>query len=116
MDIKKLAKRLEEFAEEREWEQFHTPKNLATALSIEVSELLEIFQWSKSDGIQELKPNGKVNPEVLEEIGDIGNYLVRFADLAGIDLEKAAHDKIDQNAEKYPPDLSKGNAVKYNKR
>ena len=116
MDIKRLADRLREFADERDWEQFHTPKNLAAALSIEVSELLEIFQWSKSDGIEELKTNGKINPEVLEEIGDIVNYLVRFADLAGIDLEEAAHSKIDENAKKYPVSSSKGNAVKYSKR
>lgn len=116
MDIKKLANRLREFSDERDWEQFHTPKNLATALSIEVSELLEIFQWSKTNGIEELKINGTINPDVMEEIGDIVNYLVRFADLAGIDLEEAAHAKIDKNVTKYPVDSSKGNAVKYNKR
>ena len=116
MDLKKLSQRLNEFAKERNWEQFHTPKNLATALSIEVSELLEIFQWSKTDGLEELKKNGEINPEVIEELGDILNYLVRFADIAGIDLEKAANDKIDLNEKKYPIDISRGNAVKYNKR
>ena len=116
MDLKKLSERLNEFSRERDWEQFHTPKNLATALSVEVSELLEIFQWSKSDGQEELVKNGEINPEVIEELGDILNYLVRFADIAGIDLEKAANDKIDINQKKYPIDVSKGNSVKYNKR
>ena len=116
MDLKKLSERLNEFAKERDWKQFHTPKNLATALSVEVSELLEIFQWSKSDGQEELIKNGEINPEVIEELGDILNYLVRFADIAGIDLEKAANDKIDINQKKYPIDVSKGNSVKYNKR
>ena len=116
MDLERIQKELRTFASERDWEQFHTPKNLATALSVEASELLEIFQWSRSDGWDELGAPGGADPEVIQEVADILNYLIRFADIAGIDLESAALEKIRLNAEKYPVDVSRGNAVKYSRR
>ena len=116
MDISKIQSELRQFAHERDWNEFHSPKNLAAALTVEAAELLEIFQWSNSDGWDEIGQVGNVDEHVVQEVADILNYLIRFADIAGIDLEKAALDKIVVNAEKYPVELSKGNATKYNRR
>jgi dCTP diphosphatase len=114
MDIVKLSEKLRTFAAERDWNQFHTPKNLATALSIEASELLELFQWSKgNEGWTELD-DPKLRCRVEEELADVLLYLIRFADLAQIDLEAAALAKVTLNAQKYPADKFKGSDRKYN--
>ena len=112
MDLEKIKKTLRRFTEERDWEQFHNPKNLATALSVEASELLEIFQWSNDGGLSEIK-NPKKRAEIEKEIADIFNYLVKLVDILDMDLEKAALEKIKENAEKYPIESSKGRSVKY---
>ena len=112
MDIKKLQKRLEKFAKDRDWEQFHNPKNLSMALSVEVAELVEIFQWSNDGGLKEINDPNK-RKEIEKEIADIFNYLVKLVDILDMDLEKAALDKIKENAEKYPVKYSKGKSVKY---
>lgn len=114
MDIKKLQKKLRKFAAERDWEQFHNPKNLVSALSVEASELLEIFQWSKSGGVEEIK-DLKIKKEIEEELADVFNYVVRLSDVLEIDLEKVAHQKIKKNAIKYPKDKFRGSTRKYNK-
>ena len=101
---------LTKFSKERAWETFHTPKNLAMALKVEVSELLEIFQWGRDVG-QDVIENSK--EEIESEIADIFNYLVKFVDLLDIDLEKIALKKIDLNSKKYPIEKSKGNSLKY---
>ena len=100
MDLEKIKLKLREFAEERDWEQFHDPKNLSMALSVEVAELVEIFQWSKSGGLDEIKDQN-IKKEIEREIADIFNYLVRLSDILNIDLEKASLNKIHENAEKY---------------
>ena len=115
MDLEKIKLKLREFAEERDWEQFHDPKNLSMALSVEVAELVEIFQWSKSGGLDEIKDQN-IKKEIEREIADIFNYLVRLSDILNIDLEKASLNKIHENAEKYPVNISKGSSVKYSKR
>ena len=115
MDLEKIKLKLREFAEERDWEQFHDPKNLSMALSVEVAELVEIFQWSKSGGLDEIKDRN-IKKEIEREIADIFNYLVRLSDILNIDLEKASLNKIHENAEKYPVNISKGSSVKYSKR
>ena len=115
MDLEKIKLKLKEFAEERDWEQFHDPKNLSMALSVEVAELVEIFQWSKSGGLDEIN-NPDTRKEIEREIADIFNYLVRLSDILNIDLEKASLNKIQENAEKYPVNISKGSSVKYSKR
>jgi|GEM_PF-58508 dCTP diphosphatase len=111
MDIKKIQKQLADFANERDWDQFHNPKNLAMALSVEASELVEIFQWLTPKQSEEIMVFGD-GEHVKEEMADIMIYLMRMADKLDIDLESAVNDKIVKNSEKYPVDLSKGNAKK----
>ena len=111
-DIKEITEALIKFRNERDWEQFHNPKNLATALSVEASELLEIFQWSNDGGLNEIN-DPKKREEIEKEIADIFNYLIKLVDILDMDLEKVALDKIKENAEKYPIESSKGKSVKY---
>jgi len=114
MDLDKIKNIIREFAKQRDWDKFHTPKNLSMALSVEASELVEIFQWLSQEESKNIDSNEIQN--VKDEVADILIYLIRIADKLNIDLEKAVLEKIDKNNEKYPIDLSKGNAVKYNKR
>jgi len=114
MDISKIQNKLQKFAIERDWEQFHTPKNLAMALSVEASELVEIFQWLKAE--ESNSPDQRQTEEINSEVADIAMYLLRFCSVLGIDLEKAIESKLESNSEKYPVNLSKGNAQKYNQR
>ncbi len=114
MDIKKIQKRLDEFARDRDWSQFHTGKNLATAMSVEASELLEIFQWLNDEQVANLSDTQM--SLVKEEIADVAIYLFRLADVLDIDLDVAIKDKISLNELKYPVELSKGNTKKYNRR
>lgn len=106
-----LRQRLAAFAAERDWEQFHSPKNLAMALAAEAGELLEHFQWLTEEQSAAL-PEAERQAVALE-LADIQLYLVRLADRLGVDLVGAAHRKIDLNAEKYPADRSRGHARKY---
>ena len=94
----------------RDWEQFHTPKNLSMALSVEASELLEIFQWQKADEYK--NANKKQKEMIKDEIADIFYYLVRISDKLDIDIEKALINKMKKNRKKYPKKLVKGKAVK----
>ena len=112
MDLEKVKIALRKFTKEREWEKFHNPKNLATALSVEASELLEIFQWSNDGGLSEIN-DPKKRKEIEKEIADIFNYLLKLVDILNMDLEKASLEKITENGEKYPIEQSKGKAVKY---
>jgi len=114
MDITNIQHQLKKFASERDWEQFHTPKNLAMALSVEASELVEIFQWLEPEESQ--LPDKKQIELINSEVADIAMYLLRFCDLLDINLESAIQRKIVKNEEKYPVNLSKGNAKKYNQR
>ena len=114
MNISEIQNQLKKFAIERDWEQFHTPKNLAIALSVEASELVEIFQWLNVE--ESNSPNQRQIEEINSEVADIAMYLLRFCSVLGIDLEKAIESKFERNAEKYPVNLSKGNAQKYNQR
>ena len=114
MDVQLIQSRLKKFAEERDWEQFHSPKNITMALSVEVAELVEIFQWSNSGGLDEINdPETKV--QIEKEIADIFNYLLKLTDMLDIDLEKAALNKINENDAKYPVEKFKGISKKYNK-
>ena len=116
MDIEILKQKLRTFAKERNWEQFHSPKNLVMALNGEAGELTEIFQWlSEADSVKE-KLSAKNMELAEEELADILLYLIRIADKLDIDLEKAANKKIRKNEDKYPVELSKNNAIKYNRR
>jgi NTP pyrophosphatase (non-canonical NTP hydrolase) len=106
-----LAARLREFARERDWEQFHTPKNLAMALAGEVGEVIEHFQWLSAQQSRELSPEAR--DAVALELADVLLYLVRLADQLGIDLSDAALRKIELNAQRYPAGAFRGSARKY---
>ena len=110
-DIDRLTRLLKEFAQERDWEQFHTPKNLVMALSVEVAELVEHFQWLTPEQSVELSPE-KLE-EVSEEIADTFNYLLRLCDQLDVDLVDVAENKIASNRLKYPAEKVRGNAAKY---
>lgn len=111
-DLSDLQRRLREFARERDWEQFHAPKNLASALIVEAGELLEHFQWLSEE------QSGQLPPEKLEEVGfelaDVFIFTVRLADRLGIDLPDYVVRKIAINDKKYPADKVRGSHRKYN--
>jgi dCTP diphosphatase len=111
ISLESLKLQLREFAADRDWDQFHSPKNLASALSVEAAELLEPFQWLTEEQSKSL-PREK-REAVRQEIADVLIYLVRLADKLDIDLLQAARDKIVENAAKYPVEKAKGSARKY---
>jgi NTP pyrophosphatase (non-canonical NTP hydrolase) len=104
MKIKELQKLIASFRDERDWRQFHTPKNLAVSISIEAAELLEHFQWSDKC---------KNKKEIAYEMADVLAYLLLLADECDIDLEKAFLEKMKINEKKYPIEKSKGKSTKY---
>ncbi|MBN1404278.1 MAG: nucleotide pyrophosphohydrolase [Opitutales bacterium] len=106
--------RIRLFAEEREWPQFHTPKNLSMALAAEAAELMEHFLWLDSSQSRNLVDDPVKGPKVREEIADILIYALEFANVTGIDLAKAIEDKIRINGIKYPVEKCKGSSKKYN--
>ncbi len=110
MDIDNLAGRLRAFARERDWEQFHAPKNLAMALAVEAAELMEHFQWLTEQQSTELPPT--VQQQVAAELADVFIYTVRLADRLGVDLGVAVEAKIRVNAAKYPIEKCRGSAKK----
>ena len=112
MSLDDLAGELRRFAAERDWEQFHTPKNLAMSLAVEVGELLEHFQWGTDADIAAClrSPDGRA--AVAEELADVFIYLVRLADVAGVDLLAAAAAKVAANAGRYPADEVRGSSAK----
>jgi dCTP diphosphatase len=106
-----LREQLRRFAAERDWDQFHVPKNLAIALSVEAAELLEHFQWLSEDDSKDLT-SGELE-KVREEMADVLLYLIRLADKLNVDLMDAAVRKIKLNAQKYPVDKARGSNKKY---
>jgi NTP pyrophosphatase (non-canonical NTP hydrolase) len=106
-----LRDELRRFAAERDWEQFHSPKNLAAALAVEAAELLEPFQWLTEEESRRLTPEQAA--AVREEMADVLLYLVRLADKLGVDLGEAAREKLRRNAEKYPVEKARGSSRKY---
>jgi NTP pyrophosphatase (non-canonical NTP hydrolase) len=109
----RLRDALREFAAARDWDQFHTPRNLATALSVEAAELLEPFQWLTDAEADRLPPETRAAVE--QEMADVLLYLVRLADRMGVDLEQAALAKIELNGRKYPAEQVRGSARKYDR-
>lgn len=110
-ELESIKLKLRKFADDRDWDQFHSPKNLSMALIAEAAELIEHFQWLTEEQSHNLKDD-KLKA-VEEEIADIQIYLIRIADKLGIDLINAAKKKIDINEKKYPALKVKGNAKKY---
>jgi len=110
-DLNEIRDLLRQFVAEREWDQFHSPKNLAMALSVEAAELLEHFQWLTPEQSSNLPPE-KVK-QVAQEMSDVLVYLIRLSDKLDINLITEAKEKLILNAEKYPADLVRGSAKKY---
>jgi dCTP diphosphatase len=111
-DLERLRERVRAFAAARDWEQFHSPKNLAMALSVEAAELVEIFQWLTEAESRDLAPHA--HAAAAEEIADVLLYLVRLADVLGIDIAAAAERKLAANELRYPADKARGSAKKHN--
>jgi NTP pyrophosphatase (non-canonical NTP hydrolase) len=110
-ELTDLRDDLRQFAAEREWDQFHSPKNLASALAVEAAELLEPFQWLTEEQSRNL--DEKQRAAVTEELADVQIYLVRLADKLNVDLLQAVRAKMLRNAEKYPVESFKASARKY---
>ena len=109
MDLKKINQKIKSFVKDRDWDQFHSPKNLSMALSVEASELVEIFQWLKESDLKKIDKE-----KVADEIADIFFYLIRISQKMNIDIEKSFHKKMIKNIKKYPVKLSKGKSDKRN--
>lgn len=112
-EIEGLQKALKKFASDREWEQFHSPKNLSMALSVEASELVENFQWL-TEKQSYLTNDLNTLSSVKEEIADVFLYLIRLCDQLDVDVLEVARAKIKSNDRKYPIELCKGSSKKYN--
>jgi dCTP diphosphatase len=115
MDIKEIQSRLADFARARDWDQFHSPKNLSMALAGEAGELLEIFRWLTEEESVKISTSEKDISAAREEIADIFIFLARLADKLGIDIEKAVIEKMAVNEEKYPVEKCKGKHTKYDR-
>jgi len=103
--MRELQEKIRDFNEERDWDQFHSPENLAKSISIEAGELLECFQWNNEYDIEEVK----------EELADVINYCIQMADKLGVDPKQIVLDKMEKTAKKYPVEKAKGVSTKYNK-
>jgi dCTP diphosphatase len=112
-DLKKITKAAITFRDERDWEKFHTPKNLAIALSLEAGEVLEHFLWKSDTEIEKYMKTNK--EEIADELADVLHYLVTLAHAIGVELPKASAAKFRKTAIKYPVEKSRGKATKYNK-
>jgi len=112
MNFEKIRKAIIDFRDERDWKQFHNPKDLATAISIEASELQEKFLWKSQKDSYEIWKNDK---SVHEEFADILNFMILFAEECDIDIEKVMLEKIEKNAKKYSVEKAKGSCEKYDK-
>ena len=112
-DLDEILRRVVEFRDERDWKQFHNPKDLAISISLEAAELLEHFQWKGPEEVRQAAEDPEVRREVGEEMADILILLLSASDALGIDLHAAALAKIEKNARKYPVEKSRGNAKKY---
>ena len=108
MGKSELIKKIKEFINERDWEQFHDPKNLAISLNLEASEVLELFQWTKNNDIDSTK-----SYQLPDELADVYYWLLLLADYYKIDLDQALKSKLSKNKQKYPIDKSKGKSDKY---
>lgn len=113
MNIEKIQKDLLAFSAERDWDQFHSLKNLVMALSVESSELVEIFQWLTPEESERVGQDEKISERVKDEVADVLIYLLRISKKLDIDLELAVANKMKKNADKYPVELAKGSSKKY---
>lgn len=114
LDIQKIQEAQRAMVHEREWERFHTPKNLAIAASVEASELAEIFQWLTDKESLTVGDDPKKMQAIRDEVSDVLFYLLRLSDILKIDVEKSFWEKFEKSKAKYPVEKSKGHATKYN--
>ena len=103
MDVSGIQERLRQSAAERDWEQYHSPKNLSVALAVEAAELMEIFQWVSPEESSNVVHNAAKHADAEAELADVLIYALRFADVASIDIDSAIAKKLESNALKYPP-------------
>jgi dCTP diphosphatase len=113
-EIQVLTNELRTFAKQRDWEQFHSPKNLASALTVEAAELLEHFQWMTEE--QSCQPSAEKTAEIATEAADVFLYLLQVCDKLSIDLVMAAKEKMQVNEKKYPVELVRGSSKKYSQK
>jgi dCTP diphosphatase len=116
MNIENLLKIQREFVAARDWDQFHTPKNLSTALMVEAGELAEIFQWMTTEESHQVMHTEKQAAKVREELADVFFFVLRLSDKLGVDLESAFTEKMKKNNERYPAEWARGHATKYTER
>jgi dCTP diphosphatase len=112
-EIRQLTEKIKKFVQERDWEQFHNPKDLALSLALEAAEVLEHFQWKKPDEVAAHAVSCK--EDIADELADVACYLFELADHLKIDLSQAIDAKLIKNARKYPVEKSKGRITKYDK-
>jgi NTP pyrophosphatase (non-canonical NTP hydrolase) len=115
VDVSTLAASLQRFADDRDWQQFHSPKNLLLALTGEVGELCEIFQWMSDADSFSAAADPETGQAVRDELADVLMYLVRLSSVLGVDLNEAATRKLASNGQKYPVDKAKSNSKKYDR-
>lgn len=111
--LQEIKDRVLAFAQERDWEQFHSPKNLSMAIAAEAAELMEHFLWQSTDASRSDIDTKKLRAKVEEELADVFIYAIEFANVAGIDIASIIEAKMKLNAEKYPIEKAKGRSVKY---
>ena len=111
--VAEIKARVLDFAQERDWEQFHAPKNLSMALAAEAGELMEHFLWATSEDSREVMNDPKKREEIEEELSDVIIYALEFANMTGVDVAAAIERKRAANAVKYPVEKAKGRSVKY---
>ena len=110
-----ILKKIKKFRDERDWKKFHNPKDMAEAISIESSELLELFLWKTKEESLAFVNDKKNYEEISDEVADIMTFIIEFCDNCDIDIEKAIEKKLQKNAKKYPVNKAKGVATKYTK-
>lgn len=114
-NFQNILQRIKRFRDAREWMQFHNPKDMAQAISIEAGELQELFLWKNDQEIKQFLKDKKNKNEVADELADIFNYAIELADNLGIDIEKAIENKFKKSEIKYPVNKSKGKSTKWTK-
>ncbi|MDD5099076.1 MAG: nucleotide pyrophosphohydrolase [Candidatus Colwellbacteria bacterium] len=111
--LQEIKSRIKQFIKERDWEQFHSPKNISMSIAIEAAELMEHFQWLTIEQSKQLLKNKKKREEIEDELADIAIYIIDFCNLFNIDIGKSIVRKLDKSAKKYPVYLVKGKSHKY---
>jgi len=112
-DIEFLRRKVRDFISERDWEQFHNPKDLAMSISIESSELMELFQWKTREEVEEIQDDPETVAELRRELADIIIYSISLANALDVDISEIVLEKLRENQRKYPVDKVKGSAKKY---